>query len=310
MEKIFKNRGSVLGAIAISLAASLWGLDGVLLTPRLHNLDVSFAVLMLHLVPFLLMNLFLYKRYRRVKSFTKSELFALFLVALLGGALGTIAIVKALFLVNFQKLSVVILLQKLQPIFAISLAAIFLKERINKNFILLALLAITSSYVMTFGLTLPSVKEDITTVHASLLGLFAAFAFGSSTVFSKMALKRIDFTTATFFRYGITTLIMLLITLSTGKFMSFQTLTSDNWVVLFIIALTTGSGAIMLFYYGLNKVNANVSTFCELFFPITAIVLDYFINDLHLKPIQWSAIVILLGCIIMLNLKKKKKVSN
>jgi drug/metabolite transporter (DMT)-like permease len=306
MENTVKNKSVISGAIAISIAAALWGLDGVLLTPRLHNLDVSFAVFMLHLVPFAIMNIFLYKEYRNISLFSKKELIAICLVALFGGALGTIAIVKALFLVNFQKLSVVILIQKLQPIFAVSLAAIFLKEKVNKSFIVYGVIAVVASYIMTFGLSVPSVETGLTTMYASLLGLFAAFCFGSSTVFSKMALKNIDFKTATFYRYGITSLIMFFITLFTGHFMEFNTLTQSNWIVLLIIGLTTGSGAIMLFYYGLKKVKAIVAAFCELLFPITAVILDYFINDLSLQPTQWISILVLVFSIIMLNLSRIK----
>lgn len=60
MEKSNENtiRQGVWGAIAISFAAVLWGLDGIVLTPRLYNLDVGFVVMVLHLIPFLLMTLF------------------------------------------------------------------------------------------------------------------------------------------------------------------------------------------------------------------------------------------------------------
>lgn len=306
MEKTIKNKSAIAGALAISIAAALWGLDGVILTPRLHNLDVSFAVFMLHLLPFAIMNIFLYKEYKNISLFSKKELIAICLVALFGGALGTIAIVKALFLVNFKKLSVVILIQKLQPIFAISLAAILLKEKINKSFIALGAIAILSSYIMTFGLSIPSLETGLPTLYASLLGLFAAFCFGSSTVFSKMSLRNVDFKTATFFRYGITTLIMFFICLFTGHLSDFDTITVSNWIVLLIIALTTGSGAIMLFYFGLKKVKAIIASLCELMFPITAVILDYFINDLSLQPIQWAAIVVLVLSIIMLNISKAR----
>ncbi len=49
----------VKGTIAISVAAILWGFDGVVLTPRLFNLNVIYVVFMLHLIPFVLMNIFL-----------------------------------------------------------------------------------------------------------------------------------------------------------------------------------------------------------------------------------------------------------
>jgi len=111
----------------------MWGFDGVVLTPRLYKLNVGFVVFMLHLIPFVLMNIFLFKQYKWLKKFSANDLIILFLIAFFGGALGTLSIVKALFLVQFQHLSVVVLLQKLQPIFAVSLAAFILKEKITKK---------------------------------------------------------------------------------------------------------------------------------------------------------------------------------
>jgi len=127
-----KNNQLIAGTVAISISAIMWGFDGVVLTPRLSNLDVIWVVFVLHAFPFLLMNIFMFKQYRNLSSFLKQDYILFFLVALFGGAIGTISIVKALFLVDFHQLSVVVLLQKLQPIFAIILAAILLKEKIKK----------------------------------------------------------------------------------------------------------------------------------------------------------------------------------
>jgi len=132
----------------------MWGFDGVVLTPRLYKLNVGFVVFMLHLIPFVLMNIFLFKQYKWLKKFSANDLIILFLIAFFGGALGTLSIVKALFLVQFQHLSVVVLLQKLQPIFAVSLAAFILKEKITKKFALWAAVAVIASYFLTFGLHL------------------------------------------------------------------------------------------------------------------------------------------------------------
>src|SRR6056297_260164 len=154
------NKERYIGATAIIIAAILWGLDGVVLTPRLYNLDVGFVVFMLHLVPFAIMNLFLFKQYKYLKVFSKQDFILFLAIAFFGGALGTMAIVRALFLVNFQHLSIVVLLQKLQPIFAIILAAIFLKEQVRKRFYFWASLAIIASYFLTFGFRLPHLSSD------------------------------------------------------------------------------------------------------------------------------------------------------
>jgi len=266
-----ENRKNViLGAVLISFSAILWGFDGVVLTPRLSNLNIDFVVFVLHFFPFLLMNLFLFKRYKLIKKLSMNEIIALFGVALFGGALGTVSIVKALFLVDFQYLSIVVLLQKLQPIFAILLAATFLKERLGKNFILWASVALVAGYFLTFGFALPKFHEDQNSMMAALFSILAAFSFGSSTVFSKRLLRKLDFISAAFFRYGLTSIIMLLIVLGNGSLTEFANITPLNWWIIGIISLTTGSGAIFLYYYGLKHVRAIISTISELFFPISA----------------------------------------
>ena len=235
----------LIGALAVALSAMLWGVDGILLTPQLYNLNTAFVVFVIHLFPFLLMNLFFYREYRHLKTMTHSDLIYFLLIALFGGALGTLAIVKSLFLLHFNNLSVVVLLQKLQPVFAVILARIILKERIKRHFALWACVALVGGYFLTFGWSLPDFStEGITTVYAALLSLLAAFSFGSSTVFSKKILGNYSFVSSTFFRYGFTTLIMFVIVLFAGHIGDFSQVTPRNWLFITLIGLTTGSGCI------------------------------------------------------------------
>lgn len=294
------------GSIAIGISAIMWGFDGVVLTPRLFNLDVGYVVFILHLIPFLLMNVFMYKQYRFVKDFTTKDIFVLLSIALTGGALGTLSIVKALFLVNFQHLSIVVLLQKLQPIFAILLAAIILKEKLTHRFLIWGLLAIIAGYTLTFEFKLPVVTSDRNTILAAVFALLAAFSFGSSTVFSKMVLGKYDFKTVTFFRYGFTALLMLFYVMVTQKFMQFSETTTNNWVFFIIIGLTTGSGAIFLYYLGLKHVSAIISVIVELIFPISAIIFDYIFNDARLSLIQWLSAAVMVFAIIKISYRRKR----
>ena len=80
-------------------------------------------------------------------------------------------------------MSVVVLLQKLQPLFAISLASVILKEKLSKKFLLLATIAIIGSFLVTFGLQ-PIAEWEDKTIIASLFALLAAFSWGSSTAVS------------------------------------------------------------------------------------------------------------------------------
>ncbi len=296
-----KNDTLIRGSIAIGIAAILWGLDGVVLTPRLYNLPVEFVVFILHALPFLLMNIFLYKQYSYLKVFSLKDVSVLLLVALLGGSIGTIAIVKALFLVNFQELSVVVLLQKLQPIFAISLAAILLKEKLTKNFGIWAIVATLAGYTLAFGFHLPNMQADSNSVLASLYALLAAISFGGSTVFGKKALAKYSFKTITFYRYGFASVMMFFLVLILGQINQFQFVTNQNAVFFVVISLTTGSGAIFLYYIGLNNVKAMVATMVELLFPISSVLFDYWINKNTLSLVQWVSAAVMIFAIVNLN---------
>lgn len=296
----------VIGSAAVGFSAILWGFDGVVLTPQLYRLNVAYVVFILHLVPFLIMNLFLFREYRHLKNMTRSQLVYFLLVSLFGGAVGTLAIVKALFLLNFNHLSIVVLLQKLQPVFAIVLAYFLLREPLRKHFMLWAFLALLSGYFLTFGWSLPDLQTGDNTLHAAMLALLAAFSFGSSTVFSKKVVSNFHFVTSTFYRYGFTTLIMLFLMLIIGDFSYFAATTTVEWMYILLIGLTTGSGAIFLYYYGLRNVKAMMATISELLFPVSAVLFDYLINGSVLGPVQWLAAAVMVFSIIQLNRRPDK----
>lgn len=296
-------RRTLAGALSICLAAALWGLDGVVLTPRLANLSVPLVVFLLHLVPFLLMQPWLYNSYGALRRLPADGWIALALVSSFGGILGTFAIVKALFLVNFNQLSVVVLLQKLQPLFAISLAAVLLKERVTSRFVVWATLALFGAYLLTFGLQSPDIDSSPETAIAAALAAVAAGAFGSSTVFGKRLLGSLDFRQATFGRYGLSTLFALMVLLISGIGLPLGEVTPTDWLLILMIGLTTGSGAIFLYYFGLSRVRAIVSAICELTLPLTAIVLDYLVNGSVLSRWQWAGAALLLLAIFKVSVQ-------
>ena len=295
-----KKEGSskLFAPFLVVIAASLWAVDGIVLRPSLYSLPVPLVVFVESAVVAILLSPFFIKRFSSLKQLKKKDWLAFFGVALLGGAIGTMAITKALFYVNFVNLSVVILLQKLQPVFAISLATIFLKEKLPKEFFLWAGLAIVGAYFMTFGTTLPNFSTGDKTTIAALFALLAAFSFSSSTVLSKRALRNVDYEMGTYLRFLFATIIMLIIAVSTGDILSLTEITTKQIIIFLIIAFTTGGAAIFLYYYGLKKISASVASICELAFPLTAVVLEYFVHGNILSPVQWIGAAILLISIL------------
>jgi len=297
-EKKKDGSSKLLAPLLVVIAASLWAVDGIVLRPSLYSLPVPLVVFVESAVVAILLSPFFIKRFSSLKQLKKKDWLAFFGVALLGGAIGTMAITKALFYVNFVNLSVVILLQKLQPVFAISLATIFLKEKLPKEFFLWAGLAIVGAYFMTFGTTLPNFSTGDKTTIAALFALLAAFSFSSSTVLSKRALRNVDYEMGTYLRFLFATIIMLIIAASTGDISSLGEITTKQIIIFLIIAFTTGGAAIFLYYYGLKKISASVASICELAFPLTAVVLEYFVHGNILSPVQWIGAAILLISIL------------
>jgi len=296
-------RPATLGAALICFSAALWGLDGVVLTPRLANLSVPFVVFLLHAIPFILMQPFLLGSYARLRSMPLRGWLALALVALTGGLLGTLSIITALFLVDFNQLSVVVLLQKLQPLFALVLAAVLLKERVSLRFLAWATVALVGAYLLTFGLSAPDAQANAITLRAALWAVVAAAAFGSATVLGKLLLGALDFKDATFGRYGMTAAMALLYLAVAGIGLPFAAVTDVNWAVILVISLTTGSGAVFLYYFGLTRVRASVATICELCLPLSAILLDYLVNRSILSAWQWFGAGLLVGAILRITIE-------
>lgn len=309
-----KTKISIFAASAIMFAAFLWAFDGVVLTPWILDLglyDVPVFVFMLHAVGSIFLSYFLITRKKELKNLNKSDWLSFLLVGLFGGAIGTMAIIGAISRVHAAhlNLSVVLILQKLQPIFAILLAYAWLKERPKKIFYFWAAVALIGSYFLTFGFAKADFSAKGMLVPA-LLALLAAFSFGSSTVFSKKAVTKISHGLGTALRFIITTGIMLLIIclvfllnaagIDTGYagFTGFSAVNLKMFGVFVLIAMTTGATAIFIYYWGLKRVLASRSTIYELMFPVSSIILEYLIHKKILNLGQWFGAVLIMAAII------------
>ncbi|MFH1789848.1 MAG: EamA family transporter [bacterium] len=298
-----KKNAIFVGALAVAIAAILWSLDGTFLRPKLYTLPSPLVVFLEHLLGFIVLTPFLYAYKKQIKKINKKQWMAVFWVALFGGALGTTFITKALFLTGFHDISVVILLQKFQPIFAIILASIFLRERFPKNFYIYAGLAVVAGYFMTFKDPTAINSVANTATAAIIFSLLAAFAWGSATTFGKYSLKDISYGLLTALRFGLTTIIMIIPAVT--YFSQLQTVNSTQWWTLITIVFSSGALAMFIYYYGLKKIPASVGTMCELSWPVSAILLDYFLNKNVLSMSQIFGAVIVLLCVTKITMMNR-----
>lgn len=298
-----------LAPLFVIVGAALWGVDGIILRPSLYTISVPLVVFIETAIATILMFPFFREDLANLKRLKRNDWLAFVAVAVFGGAIGSMAITKAIFYVNYVQLSIVVLIQKLQPVFAISLAAVLLKERLPKFFFYWAGAALAGAYLMTFGWGLPDLGTGNKTAIAALFALIATASFAFSTVFSKRALKNVDFKFGTFLRFLFTALLMGLITGASGEYSEIATISAKQGVIFLLIVFSTGAPAIFLYYYGLMHITASVATICELAFPLTAVLLEYLVYDKILNPVQWLGVLILLFSIFKVSKVRIWKIS-
>ena len=137
-----------LPGLAVISAAILWSLDGYI-RQNLSTLPSFFIISLEHIIGAIIFFPILIKGWGEIVKIQQRGWISVLWISICGGILGTFFYTKALSYVGYINLSVVVLLQKFQPIFAISLASIILKEHITKRFLILALSAIVGGYFIT-----------------------------------------------------------------------------------------------------------------------------------------------------------------
>ncbi len=275
------------GSLAVVLAAFLWSLDG-LLRRQLYSLPPMVVVFWEHVLGLLLLIPVLMFLRRSWRTLTRKQWTAILLVALFSGALGTYFYTSALGKIQYIPFSVVVLLQQLQPVFAISAAALVLREPITKRFAGLAVIGLIAAYFVSFPELRVNLSTGQGTALAALLAVGAAACWGASTAFSKYSLRGTSFVQITAARFGLTPLFALLFLAAFGQTGSLTALTATQWWYVLAITCSTGLVALAIYYFGLQRILASRSTLLELTWPVSAVVIGYlFLGD----RLTWTQLV-------------------
>lgn len=287
MKKLLKN-----GPLLIVIAASLWALDGVI-RRSLFILPPIIIVFYEHLVGALILSPFFIKDLKTEKI-DKKSLIAITFVSLLSSLLGTLWFTTALLMTNYISFSVVFLLQKLQPLFALFFARIILKEKLSKKYLVWAVPALIGAYFVTFPQGTVNLNTGDKTFTAALFAVGAAFAWGSSTAFSRFALLKNKDRYITGIRFMITTVLAFIAVFVMKQQASLFTINLSQILRFALIALSTGMVGLLIYYKGLKLTEVRVSAILELVFPLLAVLIDIIIYKKFLEPVQVLAAVVLL----------------
>ena len=292
----------LLSPFLIALAAMLWGSD-LLLRPGALSAGWSPAWVVLgeHLWLSVLFLPILWRERRRLVGLNKTQWAALLFVSWGGSAVATWLYTKA-FALDFSHALTVILLQKMQPLVAILLAGLLLRERRTLTFWGWCLAAFAGAYLL-IGFQKPPSLAD---VHAkqALLALGAAALWGAATVAGRSLTTALSPGGLTGARFALAVPVLLGLTLVPTEAPSVPT-HSIHYAALFLllIVLLPDLAGMALYYFGLRGTPASAATLLELCYPLTSLAIGVFILHTPMLPGQWIGLGLLLLAVLGLGQK-------
>jgi len=296
------------GPLQVFLGSALWGTDAVFriqLTKMFSSIHIVFFE---HVFGALFSLPLMLKNSRLFRKMNKLDWLSLFYIALGGGVIATFFITQSFKLAfQFGNVNVPILMQKIQPFFAIITAYILLRERIKPLFWLYALIAIIGGYILSFGFSIVEFSLTNSTIQIALYSIGAAFFWGTSTVVGKRLVDRLGFKFTTAIRLFAGFLMLLVVMLFTDIFDAVA-LVNVKFLLFFIyIGLITGFLSLLIYYIGMIKTKAHIATIAELGMPISAV----FFNWLWLKEvISFNHVIgalMVIGSVVMMGYVDRRK---
>ncbi len=281
------------------MAAFLWAIDAPFRKYLTGGLSSTTIVFMEHALIGALVLAALWPHLKECKKLGWKEWLAVAFVGFGGSALATVLFTQSFHYVNP---SVAILLQKVQPLIAIGLAVVILREKLTRKFWFWAIAAIAGAYLISFPELAPQGLSLAGGTLGVLLALGAAFLWAGSTVFGRLLLKKASFQAVTAMRFLSALVFLSVLTGTTGKLSEVTSASPKEWIYAAITAVVAGFISLFIYYRGLKFTPASTATLAELTFPFAAVVINWVFLGAALFPVQLIGGVLLLYSITKLSL--------
>lgn len=296
------------GLIYILLACFLWGLDTLIRYPLVFSgKSVLQIVFWEHLI---LTLIFSFKGKSFFSKLNKKKFFLFFLLGAGGSALATLLFTKAFSLAHP---TLVILIQKFQPLFALFLARYWLGERLPSRFLVMSSIALVGAVIMiahdliSFDFKGYNFRES-QQIIGYFYALVAAILWGGATVLGRyLSLEKFTPSEMTFGRVLWASVVLIPFVIMGKESFSFL---NKPYILGQVLLMSVLSGVLGLsfYYHGLKKVKAKLATIAEMSFPVWVIGINWLFLDKTLNFYQLLGAFILLGAIFYLQ-KPRQEVS-
>jgi drug/metabolite transporter (DMT)-like permease len=281
----------------VALGASLWAVDLVLRQPLTGSLPSSAIVLYEHLVLTAVLAIPLWGSREKWRGMTRRQWLVTLWIALGGSALGTVCYTQAMKISNPTS---VVLIQKIQPLFAVLLARYGLGERetARGRYWLRFVVALGAASVISFGDGFPREQLSDPKLTAALLALAAAAIWGSCTVAGRYVAPVIGVVPLTALRIVLALPMLAVMSWAQRGVDGFPLPTGAQVFPLLLMALIPGLAGLLVYYRGLRDCPASLATLAELCFPAGSALLGWFF--LGVEVTMWQIVgVVALWCAVL-----------
>lgn len=281
----------------VALAASLWGLSALWRGPLARELPALAIVFWEHALLSLVLLPWLLPAVRRLRVATVRTQLSVLVIGAGSSALATVLFTAA-FAVGDPITPQV--LQKLQPLIALGLAALLLGERLRRTYLIFCVPALVGGWLMTFP---DPLQVGIASAQAALLAIGAATLWAAGTVLGRGASSELRFVDLTALRFavGLATLAVLAAATSTPLAVPWSAAPS-----ILALAALPGLTAMVLYYLALGRTPASRATLAELAFPVTAALVGVLAFATRPEPTQWMGIAIVLASVVGLAMHEQR----
>jgi DME family drug/metabolite transporter len=290
----------VPGVVLVSVAATMWGLDGLIRKPLSSSTTAYTIVFGEHVVLVLLTLPLLIPALRALYKAGPAYVAAGIAVGAGASAIATILFTKALFHGDFIT---VVVLQKAQPLIAVIGAWVVLREQPRPGFAWFLLPALAGIWLIALPHPLEPHARGLTPIAETLA---AAALWGMGTVFGRLLGRRLAFEHVTTVRFAFG-LVASACALPIVGAAAYSNAHDSLWIA--VLALVTGLFALGLYYYGLRRTPALLAALGELAFPVTASLVGIYVFNSSLRWTQWIGVAVTIMVISLLPVRRRKIVS-
>jgi drug/metabolite transporter, DME family len=289
------------GVVLIAIAAALWGTDPIIrktMSPTTSATTIVFGehvILVLCTLPFLLPAL------RSVRRAGRSYMAAAVVIGAGSSAVATILFTDAL--IGHSDYITPVVIQKIQPFIAIGAAAFLLGERPRPGFWWFFLPALAGFWLVNQSHPLdPSAKGLVVIVEATA----AAALWGLGTVLGRYMSRELQFQHVLSLRFffGLLASAIALWVMQSPAYSN-----GHDSILILYLALVTGLLALALYYHGLQRTPAVVSSLAELTYPAVAVIAGIYAYNQHLDWTQWLGVALILGAVTLLPARRRRVVA-